>query len=196
MPLPLDAYSDAPDEALLKLFANGDRMAARVLTARLAPRVMNQAFRMLSDRNEAEDVVQEAMLRLWKQAPDWRQGEAKISTWLYQVTGNLCTDRLRKRKPQTDLDAVPEPEDNTPGVEAGMQQQARSAALQLALNKLPERQRQAVVLRHLEDLSNPEIAEILGVGVEATESLIARGKRALKGLLSNRKAELGYEDER
>ena len=68
-------------------------------------------------------------------------------------------------------------------------------ALQAALDQLPERQRQAVVLRHIEGLGNPEIAAILDIGVEAVESLTARGKRALAAILAGRKAELGYEDD-
>lgn len=70
------------------------------------------------------------------------------------------------------------------------------AALEAALADLPDRQRQAVVLRHLEGMTNPEIAAIMEIGVEAVESLTARGKRALAGLLSGRKDELGYEDDR
>jgi RNA polymerase sigma-70 factor (ECF subfamily) len=66
--------------------------------------------------------------------------------------------------------------------------------LQAALDQLPDRQRQAVILRHIEGLTNPEIAQILDVGVEAVESLTARGKRALTALLSGRKEELGYDD--
>jgi RNA polymerase sigma-70 factor (ECF subfamily) len=69
------------------------------------------------------------------------------------------------------------------------------AAFQAALMQLPERQRQAVVLRHIEGLSNPEIAAVLDVGVEAVESLTARGKRALAAILAGRKDELGYDDE-
>ena len=88
---------DAPDEALLVAFANGDAASGRALLERLAPRLFGYATRVLGDRAEAEDVVQETMLRLWKQAPNWRQGEAKISTWAYRVTVNLCTDRLRTR---------------------------------------------------------------------------------------------------
>ena len=149
---------------------------------------------MLSDRAEAEDVVQEAMLRLWRVAPEWRQGEAKISTWLYRVVLNLCTDRIRKKRPEA-LDEVPEPEDGQPGALAGLIEQDRIQALEAALERLPERQRQAVVLRHLEGLGNPEIAEVMDIGVEAVESLIARGKRSLTALLSPRRAELGYENE-
>lgn len=192
--MPFDAYTDVPDEALLKLFANGDRVAAKVLTLRLTPRVYRQAFRILKDQAEAEDIAQEAMLRLWKTAPDWRQDQAKITTWLYQVTANLCTDRLRRRKPADALDAVPEPEDAADSADIQMQNRTRAEALNAALQELPDRQREAVTLRHLEEFTNPQIAEAMGVGIEAVESLVARGKRALKGLLAKRKEELGYDD--
>jgi len=193
--MPLDAYADAPDEALLALYANGDRDAARLLMHRMTPKVYGQAFRMLGDRAEAEDVVQEAMLKLWKIAPDWRSGEAKVSTWLYRIVANLCTDRLRKRKPNDDIDGVAEPADEAQGVSEQMQDKTRSQALGEALNQLPERQKQAVVLRHLDEMSNPEIAEVMGVGVGAVENLIARGKRALSKILAKRKDELGYSDD-
>ena len=192
--MPLDALSDVSDEALLVLYANGDAVAARALTLRLTPRVMGFAARMLADRAEAEDVAQEAMLRLWRIAPDWRQGEAQVSTWLYRVVSNLCTDRLRRRRPAA-LDEVPEPEDGTPGVVARMLDADRALALDQALAALPDRQRQAVVLRHLEGLGNPEIAQVMDIGVEAVESLVARGKRGLTSILSGRRADLGYDDE-
>lgn len=192
--MPLDDQSDVSDAALLVLFANGDGEAARVLTRRLTPRVMAHAYRLLGNHAEAEDVTQEAMLRLWKIAPDWRQGEAQVTTWLYRVVANLCTDRLR-RKPGLTLDAIPEPEDKTPGVTERMQDQSREAALQNALNRLPERQRQAVVLRHIEGLANPEIAAIMEISTEAVESLTARGKRALSTDLAGRREELGYFDD-
>jgi len=183
-----------PDGALLVAFANGDRSAARDLTARLAPRVLAQAARMLADRAEAEDVTQEAMLRLWRAAPTWRQGEAKVTTWLYRVTLNLCTDRLRRRRAAPALDEVPEPEDDSPTAAETMQEGARLRALSDALAQLPERQAQAVALRHLEGLGNPEIAAIMDITTEAVESLTARGKRALAAILAGRKAELGYDD--
>ncbi len=191
----LDLRSDVPDEALLVLFANGDPEAARALTLRLAPMALRVAARMLADRAEAEDVAQEAMLRLWRVAPDWRQGEAKVSTWLYRVTSNLCTDRLRRRGRTVALEAVAEPEDGRPGAVAGMIEADRALALETALAALPDRQRQAVVLRHLEGLTNPEIAEIMEIGVEAVESLTARGKRALVAALAGRREELGYDND-
>ncbi len=192
--MPFDAMSDVPDDALLVLYANGDVAAARALTARLTPKVLGHAYRLLGDRAEAEDVAQEAMLRLWRVAADWRQGEAKVSTWLYRVVANLCTDRLRKRR-SVDIDSIPEPEDPAIGAEQGLQEVARAEALQAALQTLPERQRQAVVLRHIEGLGNPEIAEIMDISPRAVESLTARGKRALAEALAGRRGELGYYDD-
>ena len=190
----LDALSDVSDEALLVLFANGDPWAARALTLRLTPRVLGFAARMLADRTEAEDVAQEAMLRLWRMAPDWQQGGAKVVTWLYRVASNLCLDRLRRSRPRG-LDEVAEPEDAAPGVVARLIKADRAMALDEALAALPDRQRQAVVLRHMEGLTNPEIAAVMDIGVEAVESLVARGKKGLTALLSGRRAELGYEGE-
>jgi RNA polymerase sigma factor (sigma-70 family) len=196
MTMPFDARSDVDEAALLAAFAQGDPAAARVLTDRLLPRVFRFAARILGDRAEAEDVAQEAMLRLWRQAPNWRPGEAQVATWVYRVSSNLCTDRLRRRRsrPTAPLQDAGDPADGAPGSEARLHQVARLAALQGALAELPDRQRQAVVLRHLEGLSNPEIAEVLGIGVEAVESLTARGKRALVAALSDRKEELGHGD--
>ncbi|WP_102107053.1 RNA polymerase sigma factor [Oceaniglobus roseus] len=183
----------APDHALLAAYAAGDLAAARVLTARLAPRVLGFAARMLKgDRAEAEDVTQEAMLRLWKIAPDWQQDQAKVSTWLFRVASNLCLDRLRRAGRNVDLDDAGEPADGTPGVVERMVAADRAAALEAALATLSERQRQAVVLRHIEGLANPEIAEVMDISVEAVESLTARGKRALAAALSPRREELGY----
>ena len=194
--MPFDARSGDDDMALLAAFARGEAAAARVLTDRLLPRVHRFAARILGDRAEAEDVAQEAMLRLWRQAPSWRPGEAQVTTWVFRVASNLCTDRLRRRRsrPTAPFEDAGDPADGKPGAEARLHQAARLAALQAALADLPDRQRQAVVLRHLEGLSNPEIAEVLGIGVEAVESLTARGKRALVAALSGRKEELGHGD--
>ncbi len=190
----LDSLPDTPDEALLVLYANGDAAAARSLTCRLTPRVFGQAHRMLRDRAEAEDVTQEALLRLWKIAPEWRQGEAKVTTWLWRVVANLCTDRLRKRR-GVGLDTIPEPEDEQASAAEQMQDAARVSALNAALDTLPERQRLAVVLRHIEGLSNPEIAARMEISPEAVESLTARGKRALSAALAGKRDTLGYEDD-
>ncbi len=191
--MPFDDLDSTPAEALLERFASGDPTASRILTTRLLPRVLAHAQRLLGHPAEAEDVAQEAMLRLWKIAPDWRQGEAKVTTWLYRVTGNLCIDRLRRRG-GVGLDEVPELEDERPGPADGMQTKARADALQTALTHLPARQAQAVILRHIEELGNPEIAEIMDISVEAVESLVARGKRSLAEKLAGQREALGYQE--
>ncbi len=190
--MPLDATDGASHEALLVLYANGDPTAASALNMRLTPRIFGLARWMLNDAAEAEDVTQEAMLRLWRVAPDWRQGEARVATWLYRVASNLVTDRLRRKKGVA-LDAIAEPEDDTPGVEERLQSDARKEALDRALADLPERQRLAVVLRHIEGLANPAIADVMDLSVEAVESLIARGKRALADRLLAQRDEIGLE---
>lgn len=196
MSMALDADSAVSDEALLIAYGNGDTGAARILVMRLTPVALRFAVRLLGgDRAEAEDVAQEAMLRLWKVAGEWRQGEAKVTSWLYRVTANLCTDRLRRRgRMGPPLDEIAEPPDLSPTAAEAMTARARAAALDEALAALPERQRQAVVLRHIEGLGNPEIAAIMDIGVEAVESLTARGKRALAAMLAGRREELGYDD--
>jgi RNA polymerase sigma factor (sigma-70 family) len=108
---------------------------------------------------------------------------------------NLVTDRrrARARRPVVTLDEAPDLADGARGVVAGLIEADRMLALETALAQLPDRQRQAVVLRHIEGLTNPEIAQIMDVGVEAVESLTARGKRALTAILAGRRAELGYD---
>ncbi len=182
------------DAELLARFSKGDRAAALALTSRLAPVVFAQAFRMLGDRAEAEDVTQESLLRLWKAAPGWDATRAKITTWLYRVTSNLCIDCLRKSN-RNSGDKVPEVADETPGIDLKLQSTARAQALQHALQTLPDRQRQAMILRHIEDLSNPEISDIMEISVEAVESLVSRGKRALASTLAPQKKALGLEDD-
>lgn len=161
---------------------------------RHAPRILSLAKRMLKDPSEAEDVTQEAMLRLWKMAPDWRDGEAKVSTWLYRVGSNLCTDRLRKKRGVA-LDETPELEDETPDVETQMIAADRGRALRHAMDRLPQRQKLALTLRHFEDLSNPEIADVLETSVEAIESLLSRAKRSLAADLSSNRLALGLATE-
>lgn len=189
-----DAEQSGEDDALLRAYAGGDRTAPRLMTERFLPMVYRVALRMLSDAAEAEDVAQEAMLRLFRMAPGWQPGQAKVTTWLYRVTANLCTDRLR-RKPAASLDEAGEVADGGQSSEERLTDRARAEALSRSLAGLPERQRIAVVLRHIEGLANPEIAAVLDVGVEAVESLIARGKRALKADLGGRRAVLGYDND-
>lgn len=189
-----DPFSSASDDDLLARYAAGDRQAPAELTQRLLPGVYRHAQRMLGDFSEAEEVAQEAMLRLWQIAPNWRPGRAQPATWLYRVTANLCVDRLRMRRTVA-LDGASEHPDSAPTAAEQMQAKARKDALQHALDLLPDRQRQAVVLRHIEGLGNTEIGRIMDISAQAVESLTARGKRALQGHLAAQRHALGFEDD-
>lgn len=171
-----------PDEELLSRIASGDPAAARALIARKLPRLLSLAGRMLGDGAEAEDVAQEAFLRVWKQAPKWRAGVARFDTWLHRVALDLCYDRLRRRREL----AYAEPPDQTdegPGPERGLQAQDAGRRVAQALQALPDRQREAIVLCHYQELGNIEAAAVMGVSVEALESLLGRGRRALRATL-------------
>ena len=176
----LDTAEADQDARRLARFAAGDQAAARELTAALLPNVMRQAWRILGDESEAEDVAQEAMLKLWRQAAAWREGEAKVSTWLYRVTHNLCIDRIRRRRPSTDIDDVPDMADGSVPVLERLGRTEETRMLARAIMELPDRQRRALMMRHFEGAGNPEIAEALETSVEAVESLLARARRQLQ----------------
>jgi RNA polymerase sigma factor (sigma-70 family) len=132
----------------------------------------------------AEDVAQEAMLRVWKQAPGWQPGQARFDTWLHRVATNLCYDRLRKKR-EVLTDVLPERADAQPLADQRMTQTEDARRVRTAIEALPDRQRQAIVLCHFQELSNIEAAGIMDVSVEALESLLARGRRGLKAALAD-----------
>lgn len=195
MPVPASSPGSSPaeDDLLMRRYAAGDAGAAAALIAAHAPRVLSLARRMLGEAAEAEDVAQEAMLRLWRAAPDWRAGEAGVGAWLRRVASNLCLDRLRRRRESLAAEPPDRP-DERPAALDRLAQDERAAALRAALAELPERQRLAIVLRHFEERPNPEIAAILETSVEAVESLLARGRRELAARLIPRRAELELRD--
>ena len=173
-----------PDEELLARVAQGDPAAVRALVARKLPRLLALAQRMLGDRTEAEDVAQDAFLRVWRQAPSWRPGGARFDTWLHRVTLNLCYDRLRRRR-ETPSAEPPEQPDPGPAPDRGLLAADVGARVNAALQALPDRQREAVVLCHYQELGNIEAAAVMGVSVEALESLLGRGRRALRSALAD-----------
>jgi RNA polymerase sigma factor (sigma-70 family) len=168
-----------PDEELLSRVATGDPAAIRALAARKLPRLLSLASRLLGETSEAEDIAQEAMVRAWRQAPSWRPGPAKFDTWLHRVTLNLCYDRLRRRR-EVVTDTPPEQTDDGPAPDRGLEARDVGLRVAAAMGALPDRQREAVALCHYQELSNIEAAGAMGISVEALESLLSRGRRALR----------------
>jgi RNA polymerase sigma-70 factor (ECF subfamily) len=173
-----------PDEALLVRIADGDSAAVRALVGRKLPRILGLAQRMLGDAAEADDVAQEAFLRVWKQAPKWRPGVARFDTWLHRVTLNLCYDRLRRRR-EIVTDTPPERPDESAAPDRGLLAQDTGNRVTQAMQRLPDRQREAIVLCHYQELGNIEAAAVMGVTVEALESLLSRGRRSLRTALAD-----------
>lgn len=175
-----------PDQELVSRVGRGDPAAVQALVARKLPRMVQLAHRMLGDAAEAEDVAQEVLLRAWKQASTWVPGAARFDTWLHRVALNLCYDRLRRRREQP-MAEPPEQPDTGPAPDRGLLARDTERRVTAALGALPERQREAVVLCHYQELGNIEAAALMGVSVEALESLLSRGRRALRAMLADLK---------
>jgi RNA polymerase sigma-70 factor (ECF subfamily) len=172
---------DDSDEVLMSRVARGDQPAYRTLTRRHLPAMLGLARRVLGNTADAEDVVQEAMLRVWTHAPRW-QPLAAFRTWLTRVVVNLCLDRKRRR-PWVALEAAGEIVDPTPGVTEKAEQTERERSLAAAVAELPARQRAAIMLTYSEGMSNAQVAEILDTSVSAVETLLVRGKQNLRARL-------------
>lgn len=169
------------DTALMQRVAKGDHAAYRLLMDKYLRHAVTMAYRVLFDRADAEEVAQEAFLRVWQHAARWRpDGGASFKTWLNRVVVNLSIDRRRKPKmAMLDDELDPVDEDGATPYEARLAHETgdRVAA---ALAKLPERQRAAILLCFWEGESNITAAEALGVTVGALESLLVRAKRSLR----------------
>jgi RNA polymerase sigma-70 factor (ECF subfamily) len=172
------------DEDLVRRVGEGDPAAIQAMVARKLPRMLSLARRMLGDAAEAEDVAQEAMLRAWRQAPRWTPGQARFDTWLHRVGLNLCYDRLRRRR-EIATDVLPDGVDDGPAPDRGLLAAETGARVEAALARLPERQREAIVLCHYQELGNIEAAALMEISVEALESLLSRGRRALRTALAD-----------
>jgi RNA polymerase sigma-70 factor, ECF subfamily len=171
------------DEALMARVAAGDRAAFRVLAGRYAGRTIALAARILANPAEAEDVAQDAMLRVWINAPRW-QPLAKFHTWLTRITVNLCLDR-RRRVPWLPLDAIGDISDPAPGPDRQHEHDETERRIATAIGRLPPRQRAAIALTYSEGLSNAQTADILDTSVSAVETLLSRARDNLRRALGD-----------
>ena len=180
-----------PDEDLLNRLAANDEAAFRMLVERHIDRAFAIALRIVGSRADAEDVVQDSLLKVWTHRGSWQHGRAKFSTWLYRVITNRCID-LRRQPRSDDIDAVPEPVDTQPDAASTIQRNETTALLEKAMQLLPEQQRVAVIFSYHEDMSNAEIAEVMNTTVAAVESLLKRGRQQLKAALRRHERDIRH----
>jgi RNA polymerase sigma factor (sigma-70 family) len=160
--------------------AAGDAQAFRALTGVHLKPILNYCSRLLHDPAEAEEVTQEVMLRAWQRADEY-EPKARLTTWLHRIAHNLAIDALRRRRgtvDEWDDEKMAAPDSQAPG--RLLEQHDTALRVQAALELIPPRQKQALILCHEQGLTNPEIADVLGVGVAAIESLLSRGRKALR----------------
>jgi len=171
---------DGTDDDLLLSIAEGSQRAFRLLMQRHARPMLALAQRVTGSAEDADEIVQESFLKVWRLAKKWEVGgAASFSTWFYRVVLNACLDRKR-RLPMAPLEDAGEPVDPSPdGSDCALTRQRRSVLL-AALNQLPDRQKQAVSLCYFGEVSGPEAAKILDMSLSALEALLVRGRRGLK----------------
>lgn len=179
------------DEELMGRIREGDRDAFSMLVMRHTKKYYGLAYRMLSSREEAEDIVQESFITLWTNPAGWDGGrQTKFTTWFYRVVANACIDARRKHAPLP-MDDGFDPPDEGRGAEEAVELKRNRESIDSCIGELPESQQTALALCFYEGVSNRDAAEIMGVSVKALESLLMRAKASLRGKLRGDK---GRED--
>ncbi|WP_074769804.1 RNA polymerase sigma factor [Magnetospirillum fulvum] len=174
------------DDDLLRAVSRGDRGAFAALMERHARAMLTLATRVTRNVDEADEIVQDAFLKVWKMAPRWQPDrEAKFTTWLYRVVLNASLD-VRRRSRYAPLEDAGDPVDANPGgLDLAVAHQ-RDRLVAQALDDIPSRQRAALSLHYYAEMSAPQAALIMELTVPAVESLLVRGKRALRLALARR----------
>lgn len=181
----LDVCAPEPerDDILMTRVLRRDPTAFRIVVEGHVTRLHRIAYRMIGDTTEAEDLAQEALMRLWQHAGRWQAGGPGIAAWLTRVVMNLSLDRLRKRRFSSD-EAVPERADETPLAPEQIEAEQQKLRVVAAIAALPDNQRAAIVLTYYEDQANAAAAASLDMNIKAFESLLLRARAALKRALS------------
>lgn len=174
---------DHADDALMRAIADGDRQAFASLVRTYSPRAIAVAKGVTHDHAAAEDVVQEALLKLWRHAPDWTPGRARISTWLHRVVVNAAIDQHRKHKRRAETDITPYSEALAAPISEADTAAEQDTILQDAIAALPDRQRQILALTYGGQHKNKDVAHMLGVSVKTVEMTLSRARKALRDRL-------------
>jgi RNA polymerase sigma-70 factor (ECF subfamily) len=178
-------YGAANDEQLMAWVVEGDRRSFDVLVDRHLERALRTAGRIVGNHADAEEIAQEAMLRVWTRARSWQPRRAKFTTWLYQIVVNLAFD-LRRRPSAEPLEVVGDPVDPSPLESAALEDLDRQRAVADAIRQLPARQRAALTLCYYEGLSGEEAASALSTSLKGVEGLLLRARRFLKKRLRSK----------
>ncbi len=175
------------DQATMAAIAAGDTRAFARLVGQMTPVLLRFTQSILvASPGEAEEVVQEALVRLWQRADAW-QPNGRVVTWLHRVAYRLAIDALRKRRPSVAIDDVAEViADGKPLASTRLDHADEVRAIRAAIAALPERQRSAIVLCHFQGLAQAEAAAVMGIGEHAYESLLARARRSLRATVAGR----------
>ena len=181
-----EAWKDeASDDNLLMATARGDRAAFRRLMERHTRGMVALAQRITGNAADADEVVQDTFLKLWSMAGRWRpETQAKLSTWIYRVTLNACIDRRRKTTflPLEDAGDPPDPAQG--GLDRAMARESHEV-VRAFLDRLPRRQKEALVLYYFGEMTAPQAARVMEMSVPAFEALLVRGKRGLKRAMTD-----------
>jgi len=168
---------------------DGDQTAYAALVTRHADRFLSVATRLMGNQVNAEDMVQEAFIKLLTSADKFNAEAGRFTTWFYRVVSNRCLDELRRKRPA----ALPEgydKEDEKAQTDASLLERDKKNAIKGALDRLPERQKLAITLCYYQELSNKEAAEVMDINIKALESLLTRGRQSMKSQLATQKSEL------
>ena len=176
----LGGTGNPSDGELVRAALATDLDAFRVLVERCRVDFGRYAVGMLGDADAAADAMQEALIRAWKSLADCREPE-QFRRWFFRILANQCRTALSRRRPRVDVDALEVPARDR--ADADLERRELGAALAAALDQLTGEQREAFVLKHVEERSYEEMAALLGVGVDALKMRVSRARDRLRELL-------------
>ena len=177
----------------MQLICSGEHDAYAEIVTRHTDRFFSLAYRTLQNKSDAEDVVQNAFIKLWQKPNAWDDSKSQFTTWFYRVIVNACHDHIRKHKRHIDvedesLEVLVEPsQSEQTSLEKNQLVQWQQQSLNLAIKHLPSSQRDAINLAVYLAIPQKEVAEIMGISLKALESLLVRAKRAITASVQKQK---------